>query len=214
MVVRDHHQHEPLPGQHRYMQRVDLYAEKEPWEILEGSNTNTGYFITPLKKEKSHHTRFKRTVGEGGTWKIQDPAKKVFDENGRLMGYVHRMKYTPANNKKAMIKELFGEWLMMEYSLYDRYVTNLRKKVVHKDFVICMIKKKKKKQGCDDGKKKDENIMNEVEVNELIDSVMEELEEIDDDNREVDVGDDFLAALEDECSDANHINLDEYDFVI
>uniref|UniRef100_A0A3Q7EL50 NAC domain-containing protein n=1 Tax=Solanum lycopersicum TaxID=4081 RepID=A0A3Q7EL50_SOLLC len=150
---------EPLPGQHRYMQRVDLYAEKEPWEILEGSNTNTGYFITPLKKEKSHHTRFKRIVGEGGTWKIQDPAKKVLDE-----------------------------------------------------------------KGCDDGKKKDENIMNEVEVNELIDSVMEELEEIDDDNREVDVGDDFLAALEDdrlnseenEISkiDANNINLDEYDFVI
>ncbi|XP_019068304.1 uncharacterized protein [Solanum lycopersicum] len=218
---------EPLPGQHRYMQRVDLYAEKEPWEILEGSNTNTGYFITPLKKEKSHHTRFKRIVGEGGTWKIQDPAKKVLDEKGRLMGYVHRMKYTPATNKKAIIKELFGEWLMMEYSLYDRYVTNMKKKVVHKDFVICMIKKKKKKkkkQGCDDGKKKDENIMNEVEVNELIDSVMEELEEIDDDNREVDVGDDFLAALEDdrlnseenEISkiDANNINLDEYDFVI
>ena len=57
---------EPLLEQHQYMQLVDLYADKESWEILEGTNTNAGYFITPLKKEKSaHHKRFKRIVGEG-----------------------------------------------------------------------------------------------------------------------------------------------------
>ncbi|KAG5626734.1 hypothetical protein H5410_011952 [Solanum commersonii] len=70
---------EPLLEQHQYMQLVDLYADKESWEILEGTNTNAGCFITPLEKEKPHHKRFKRIVGEG-TWKIQDPAKKVFDE--------------------------------------------------------------------------------------------------------------------------------------
>ncbi|KAK6804989.1 hypothetical protein RDI58_002773 [Solanum bulbocastanum] len=54
---------------------IDIYADKEPWEILEGTNTNAGYFITLLKKEKSaHHKRFKRIVGEG-TWKIQNPIK-------------------------------------------------------------------------------------------------------------------------------------------
>ncbi|KAG5626759.1 hypothetical protein H5410_011977 [Solanum commersonii] len=97
----------------------------------------------------------------------------------------------------------------------------MKKKIIYKDFVICKIKKKKQGRDHDD-KGKDENIMNDVEVNELIDSVMEELEEIDDDNIEVDVGDDFLAALEDECmnsedngiskNDANDINLGEYDF--
>ncbi|KAH0726449.1 hypothetical protein KY290_002259 [Solanum tuberosum] len=210
---------EPLPEQHQFMRLVDLYAEKEPWEILEGTNTNAGYFITPLKKEKPHHKRFKRIVGKG-IWKIQDLAKKVFDDRGRLMGYVHHMKYTPDTNKKSIIKELFGEWLMTEYSLDNDYVTNMKKKIIYKDFVICKIKKKKQRRDHDD-KGKDENIMNDVEVNELIDSVMEELEEIDD-NIEVDVGDDFLAALENECmnsedneiskNDANDINLDEFDF--
>ncbi|KAK4738749.1 hypothetical protein R3W88_002446 [Solanum pinnatisectum] len=167
---------EPLPKQHQYMQLViDIYADKEPWEILEGTNTNAGYFITPLKKEKPHHKRFKRIVGEG-TWKIQDPTKEVFDEKGRLMGYVHHMKYAPRTNKKSIIiKELFGEWLMTEYSLYDGYVTNIKKKIIYKDFVICKIRKKKQRRDHDD-KGEDENIMNEVEVNELIYSVMEELE--------------------------------------
>ncbi|KAK4738772.1 hypothetical protein R3W88_002469 [Solanum pinnatisectum] len=120
---------EPLLEQHQYMQL-----------ILEGTNTNAGYFITPLKKEKPHHKRFKRIVGEG-TWKIQDPAKEVFDEKGRLMGYVHHMKYAPRTNKKSIIiKELFGEWLMTEYSLYDGYVTNIKKKIIYKDFVICKMR--------------------------------------------------------------------------
>ncbi|XP_049394709.1 uncharacterized protein LOC125858975 [Solanum stenotomum] len=213
---------EPLLEQRQFMQLVDLYVDKEPWKILESSNTNTGYFITPLKKEKSaHHKRFKRIVGEG-TWKIQDPTKKVFDEKGRLMGYVHHMKYAPRTNKKSIIiKELFGEWLMMEYSLYDGYVTNIKKKIIYKDFVICKIRKKKQRLDHND-KGKYENIMNDVEVNELIDSVMEELEVIDDDNIEVDAEDDFLAALEDECmnsedngiskNDANDINLYECNF--
>ncbi|KAK6804529.1 hypothetical protein RDI58_002313 [Solanum bulbocastanum] len=34
---------EPLLEQYQYMQLVDLYADKEPWEILEGTNTNAGY---------------------------------------------------------------------------------------------------------------------------------------------------------------------------
>ncbi|KAK6791509.1 hypothetical protein RDI58_010590 [Solanum bulbocastanum] len=49
----------PLPEQHQYIQLVDLYADKEPWEILEGTNTNASYFIILLKKEKPNHKRFK-----------------------------------------------------------------------------------------------------------------------------------------------------------
>lgn len=180
---------EPLPGQDEVMQLVDVYAEKDPWQIVEG---NTGYFITPLKKKKDHHIRWKRGVGDNGTWKSQDSQKQVFDHKGRLIGYVHHLKYTPASSKpcSSIIKELFGEWLMTEYSLYTG---DINKKIINTDFAICKIKKKKQKKS----KNQDKDMtMSETEVTKFINSVLHE-EKTD----------------HDQLDATNNINLEDYEFV-
>nr|XP_016510726.1 PREDICTED: NAC domain-containing protein 92-like [Nicotiana tabacum] len=150
--VRD----EPLHSQNELMQVADLYADKEPWQIFEAydqgnSNNNTRYFITPQKKEKPTWKRVSRTVGKG-TWKPQGKGREVFDDKGRLMGYVKSLKYIPANKSSNNVN---GEWLMTEYSLFDRYLA--AREIKNKGFVICKIKKKGKP-----GDKKKGNNIDEV----------------------------------------------------
>ncbi|KAL3333008.1 hypothetical protein AABB24_033195 [Solanum stoloniferum] len=41
---------EPLPNQNQYMEMVNLYADNESWQIFEGANHYTRYFITLKKK--------------------------------------------------------------------------------------------------------------------------------------------------------------------
>ncbi|XP_060216984.1 NAC domain-containing protein 68-like [Lycium barbarum] len=161
---------EPLPEQYQLMQQVDLYADKEPWQIFdEGTNKNTRYFITPQKKVKPEWKRFARTVGKG-TWKPQGKGKEVFDDKGRLMGYFKSLKYIPANKSSNKAN---GEWLMTEYSLYNGYVD--ASKIKKKGYVICKIKKKEKPEAKKKGNKA--NIANDEDmrdVEEYISSVLEE----------------------------------------
>ncbi|XP_060217176.1 NAC transcription factor 29-like [Lycium barbarum] len=161
----------PLPEQYQFMQQVDLYADKEPWQIFEASEgtNNTRYFITPQKKEKPEWKRFARRVGNG-TWKTQSKGKEVFDDKGRLMGYVKSLKYIPA---KKSSNNANGEWLMTEYSLYGGYLDAKERK--NKGYVICKIKKKEKpgdkKKGNNSKVVKDEDMK---DAEEFIDSVMQE----------------------------------------
>nr|XP_009602879.1 NAC domain-containing protein 41-like [Nicotiana tomentosiformis] len=176
--VRD----EPLPFQNELMQVADLYADKEPWQIFEAydrgnnNNNNTRYFITPQKKEKPTWKRVSRTVGKG-TWKLQNKGRDVFDDKGRLMGYVKSLKYIPANKSSNNVN---GEWLMTEYSLFDRYL--VARETKNKGFVICKIKKKGKP-----GDKKNGNNIEEVvndekmrEIEEFIKSVLQEDVQVED----------------------------------
>ncbi|XP_070051368.1 NAC domain-containing protein 101-like [Nicotiana tomentosiformis] len=173
---------EPLPLQNELMQVVDLYADKEPWQIFEAydrgnnNNNNTRYFITPQKKEKPTWKRVSRTVGKG-TWKLQNKVRDVFDDKGRLMGYVKSLKYIPANKSSNNVN---GEWLMTEYSLFDRYL--VAREIKNKGFVICKIKKK----GKPGDKKKGNNIEEVVndekmrEIEEFIKSVLQEDVQVED----------------------------------
>ncbi|XP_016510726.2 NAC domain-containing protein 78-like [Nicotiana tabacum] len=161
--VRD----EPLHSQNELMQVADLYADKEPWQIFEAydqgnSNNNTRYFITPQKKEKPTWKRVSRTVGKG-TWKPQGKGREVFDDKGRLMGYVKSLKYIPANKSSNNVN---GEWLMTEYSLFDRYLA--AREIKNKGFVICKIKKKGKP-----GDKKKGNNIDEVVNDENVRDIEE-----------------------------------------
>ncbi|XP_049358484.1 NAC domain-containing protein 55-like [Solanum verrucosum] len=143
-----------------------------------------------------------------GTWKPQGNGKEVFDNKGRLMGYVKSLKYTygESDNKNAN-----GEWLMKEYSLYDGYLGT--REIKNMGYVICKIKKKEKSIS-------DEN-MNDV--GELIDSSLQ----LEDDIivEEDDVGDEVLAIMDKEDDgDRNikcrkgypsaDIDLENIDFVI
>ncbi|XP_059310674.1 NAC domain-containing protein 83-like [Lycium ferocissimum] len=163
--VRD----QPLLQQYQLMQQVDLYGDKEPWQIFEGTNNNTRYFITQQKKVKPGWKRFARTAGKG-TWKPQDKGKEVFDDKGRLMGYVKSLKYIAANKSSNKAN---GEWLMTEYSLYNGYVD--ASKIKKKGFVICKIKKKEKPG--DKKKGNNSEVVNEEnmkDIEELINSILQE----------------------------------------
>ncbi|KAG5597167.1 hypothetical protein H5410_038399 [Solanum commersonii] len=155
-------------------------------EIFEGANSYTHYFITPQKKQNLKWKRVSRTVGKG-TWKPQGKGKEVFDNKGRLMGYVKSLKYTygKSDNKNAN-----GEWLMTEYSLYDGYLG--AREIKNKGYVICRIKKRKPNDNNENGVS-NEN-MNDVE--ELIDSSLQLEDDIN--VEEDDVGDEVLAILDKE----------------
>ncbi|KAM3218539.1 NAC domain-containing protein 30-like [Capsicum annuum] len=210
---------DPLPKQNKLMQEVDLYGDKEAWQIFEGDHTNTHYCITQLKKKKADSIRTERSVGKG-KWNLQSKAKQVFDHNGRLMGYVKSLKYIPRTAHKSSIKAAYGEWLMTEYSLRYSYLNDIKKK----GYVICKIKKKKKN---DSDKQKgvanDDQNMSDIE--EYIDSILKE-----ENNENIEyiegeeVGEHFLATLG--CHDdlpvnnrhelalAGGIDLDDIDFVL
>ncbi|OIT21562.1 nac domain-containing protein 43 [Nicotiana attenuata] len=175
--VRD----EPLHSQNELMPVADLYADKEPWQIFEAydqgnNNNNTRYFITPQKKEKPTWKRVSRTVGKG-TWKPQSKGREVFDDKGRLMGYVKSLKYIPANKSSNNVN---GEWLMTEYSLFDRYLA--AREIKNKGFVICKIKKKGKPGDEKKGNNIDEvvNDENMRDIEEFINTVLQEDVQVED----------------------------------
>ncbi|XP_070011751.1 NAC transcription factor 32-like [Nicotiana sylvestris] len=176
--VRD----DPLHSQNELMQVADLYADKEPWQIFEAhdqgnnNNNNTRYFITPQKKEKPTWKRVSRTVGKG-TWKPQGKGREVFDDKGRLMGYVKSLKYIPANKSSNNVN---GEWLMTEYSLFDRYLA--AREIKNKGFVICKIKKKGKPGDKKKGNNIDEvvNDENMRDIEEFINTVLQEDVQVED----------------------------------
>nr|ACF19786.1 NAC transcription factor [Nicotiana tabacum] len=214
--VRD----EPLPCQNELMQQTDLYADKEPWQIFEayddhGTN-KTRYFITPQKKEKPTWKSVPRTV-EKGAWKPQSKGLEVFDDKGRLMGFVKSLKYIPLNKSPNNVN---GEWLMTEYSLYDRYLG--AREIKNKGFVVCKIKKK---ENPDDKKKGKTVVNNEIirDVEEFINSALQEdnygmwndiLVAMDDDQKNIEyiegdeLGDQLLALLGSEVN-AEYIEWDE-----
>ncbi|KAH0743992.1 hypothetical protein KY290_031985 [Solanum tuberosum] len=169
------------------MEVVNLYADNEPWQIFEGTNSYTRYFITPQKKQNPKWKRVSRTVGKG-TWKPQGKGKEVFDNKGRLMGYVKSLKYTysKSDNKNAN-----GEWLMTEYSLYDGYLD--AREIKNKGYVICKIKKKRKPN---DGNKNGVSNENMNDIEKLIDSSLQLENDIN--VEEDDVGDEVLAILDKE----------------
>ncbi|XP_019224265.1 PREDICTED: NAC domain-containing protein 41-like [Nicotiana attenuata] len=196
--VRD----EPLPCQNELMQQTDLYVEKEPWQIFDayddhGTN-KTRYFITPQKKEKSTWRSVPRTVGKG-TWKPLCKGLAVFDDKGRLMGFVKSLKYIPANKSSNNVN---GEWFMTEYSLYGCYVD--AREIKNKGFVVCKIKKKENPGNKEKGKTvvNDENMR---DVEEFINSALQEdnygMWKDDDDQKIIEciegdeVGDQLLALL-------------------
>ncbi|KAG5597247.1 hypothetical protein H5410_038479 [Solanum commersonii] len=90
---------ESLPNQNQFMEVVNLYAENEPWQIFEGTNSYPRYFITLQKKKKvqngkelselwgrvrgSHKEREKREIKNKGyvICKIKKKGKSTSDEN-------------------------------------------------------------------------------------------------------------------------------------
>ncbi|XP_055814389.1 uncharacterized protein LOC129884038 [Solanum dulcamara] len=107
---------------------------------------------------------------------------------------------------------------MTEYSVAD-----IKKKIKNKNFVICKIKEEEKLE------KHENMMMSEVEVDEFMNSVLEEEDDIDGQEKNIMEGEDeFLALLERDDNvmkngisknvegdhhEINRINLDEFEFL-
>ncbi|MCE0482546.1 hypothetical protein HAX54_041376 [Datura stramonium] len=170
------------------------------------------YQLMQLKKEKPTWKRVSRTVGKG-TWKPQGKGKEVFDDKGRLMGFVKSLKYIPADKSSNKVN---GQWLMTEYSLYDGYnVKDIKKK----GFVICKIKKKEK--AGDDKEIEGVNDENMEDAEEFINSVLNQEDDHQENNNNnveyiegEEVGEHVLAMLgcddDDVAVEENNKDVEEY----
>ncbi|XP_016578763.1 putative NAC domain-containing protein 94 [Capsicum annuum] len=100
-----------------FIKVADLFEDLEPWEIMAGSEEQTHYFLSQLKRFKNSTKKFSRTVGKG-TWKGQNSGNPI-EDNGLK-------KNTTIGYKRN------------EY---------FRKSSKNYTFVICKIKEKKKNKG-------------------------------------------------------------------
>ncbi|WMV52799.1 hypothetical protein MTR67_046184 [Solanum verrucosum] len=126
------------------IQFEDLYGSKKPWELLKGSS-DTKYFFTQLKKLKSDHTRFIRTLVGVGSWKGKAKGKPV---GAKKVGI--KRSYNYEENKKDNEDEVNDvSWIMKEYSLDDKVIKLLRNRGImkHKDVVLCYTRCKVKESG-------------------------------------------------------------------
>ncbi|VFQ66624.1 unnamed protein product [Cuscuta campestris] len=125
------------------VERRDLYAHEEPWEICTGRGTaaaedNTWYFFTELKRKpasKGPGKRFIRSVGKG-TWHGTSKVETIFnpDRKQSLLGFKRNFTYWRGDDEERK-----GEFVMNEFSLPEGTAKSDRK-----DFVICRLKRKKR----------------------------------------------------------------------
>ncbi|PHU10868.1 hypothetical protein BC332_17798 [Capsicum chinense] len=148
-----------------FIKVADLFEDLEPWEIMAGSEEQTHYFLSRLKRFKNSTKKFSRTVGKG-TWKGQNSGNPIEDnglKKNTTIGYKRSLKYKSDNEKD----ENNDKWLMKEYFLPDEY---FRKSSKNYTFVICKIKEKKKNKGVIN-----EDVMEEEVDDEFIDYVLESI---------------------------------------
>ncbi|VFQ66612.1 unnamed protein product [Cuscuta campestris] len=126
------------------VERRDLYADEEPWEICTGRGTvaaedNTWYFFTELKRKAASKgrpgKRFIRSVGKG-TWHGTSKVETIFNPERKqsLLGFKRNFTYWGGDDEERK-----GEFVMNEFSLPEGTAKSDRK-----DFVICRLKRKKR----------------------------------------------------------------------
>ncbi|VFQ66625.1 unnamed protein product [Cuscuta campestris] len=124
------------------VERRDLYAHEEPWEICTGRGTaaaedNTWYFFTELKRKPANKRpgkRFIRSVGKG-TWHGTSKVETIFNPERKqsLLGFKRNFTYWGDDEERK------GEFVMNEFSLPEGTAKSDRK-----DFVVCRLKRKKR----------------------------------------------------------------------
>ncbi|CAA0820158.1 NAC domain-containing protein 78 [Striga hermonthica] len=134
----------PLPS-HDHISTADLYGDSEPWDLFGDSAAAAGcrYFFTRLKRVGGGATsagrRFSRNVGQG-TWSNKGQKSDVFCGKGGLIGHTRSFRYEP--RKSPAKGPARGRWALKEYALAEDPVMEGR--VVMADYVLCLLKKKKK----------------------------------------------------------------------
>ncbi|XP_019241734.1 PREDICTED: protein SOMBRERO-like [Nicotiana attenuata] len=93
------------------------------------------YFFTRLKKQKSEHTRVRRTCANG-TWKVQTKGFPIKNGKGTVVGFRRSFKFQSSSTKQGENNKI---WLMKEYFVGDDFF--IENNIPKEDIVVCRIKK-------------------------------------------------------------------------
>ncbi|XP_070024733.1 NAC domain-containing protein 78-like [Nicotiana sylvestris] len=130
---------ELLPSECPNFQLADIYGDQPPWEIF-GANSDhpkekVRYIFTRLQKQKSEHTRVRRTCANG-TWKGQTGIDPIKNAKGTVVGFRRCFKFQTSRSKEG---EHNKNWLMKEYSVGNDFFRE--NNIPKEDIVVCRIKK-------------------------------------------------------------------------
>ncbi|OMO69357.1 No apical meristem (NAM) protein [Corchorus olitorius] len=128
---------EPLPA--NVLMKIDIYGDKkQPWNLFDKDSSDTYWIFTMLKKKSG--SRIDRVAG-CGCW-LNQSFKKIKDSGGKLLGFEKSFTFTCKNKCCGRANNINGNWIMHEYSLADKGLS---------EYVICEIKNKdavnKKRKG-------------------------------------------------------------------
>ncbi|CAA0828491.1 NAC domain-containing protein 78 [Striga hermonthica] len=138
------------PPSHGFISIADLYGQTEPWELFENSEVKSRgcrYFFTKLKKvgakKGRSYQRYSRNVGTcGGNWSNKGQKSDIIGPKGNIVGHSRTFRYQPRNSDD--VGPTHGEWALKEYSLSEDTVLGLDED--RRDYVLCVLKKKKEKK--------------------------------------------------------------------
>ncbi|GER29462.1 NAC domain containing protein 2 [Striga asiatica] len=137
------------PPSHGFISIADLYGQTEPWDLFENSEVKSGgcrYFFTKLKKvgakKGRSYQRYSRNVGAGGNWSNKGQKSDIIGPKGNIIGHSRTFRYQPRNSDH--VGPTRGEWALKEYSLPEGTVLGLDEDL--RDYVLCLLKKKKEKK--------------------------------------------------------------------
>ncbi|XP_016510918.2 NAC domain-containing protein 90-like [Nicotiana tabacum] len=129
----------PLPSECPNFQLADIYGDQPPWEIFRANSDHpeekVRYFFTRLKKQKSEHTRVRRTCANG-TWKVQTKGFPIKNGKGTVVGFRRSFKFQSSSTKEGENNKI---WLMKEYFVGDDFF--IENNIPKEDIVVCRIKK-------------------------------------------------------------------------
>ncbi|XP_070055191.1 NAC transcription factor 29-like [Nicotiana tomentosiformis] len=159
---------EPLPSECPNFQLADIYGDQPPWEIFGASDhpeEKVCYFFTRLKKQKSEHTRVRRTCANG-TWKGQTGIDPIKNGKGTVVGFRRCFKFQTSRSKEGEHNKI---WLMKEYSVGDDFFR--KNNIPKEDIAVCRIKKNIR------GEKNHGVTMEEQDVAKIIEAMLHEPDE-------------------------------------
>ncbi|OIT28562.1 PREDICTED: NAC domain-containing protein 78-like [Nicotiana attenuata] len=142
----------------------EIYGDRPPWEISDHPEEKIAYFISPLKKRKESHKRFRRTCANG-TWKAQTGGDPIKNSKGTVVGFRKSYVYRTRSSKGSKQDKI--NWLMREYYVGDDYFWE--NNIPKQDIVLCRIKKNITERNRKNGVN-----MEEQEVAQVIEAMLRE----------------------------------------
>ncbi|PHT75352.1 hypothetical protein T459_18874 [Capsicum annuum] len=105
-----------------FIKVADLFEDLEPWEIMAGSEEQTHYFLSQLKRFKNSTKKFSRTVGKG-TWKGQN-SDEYFRKSSKNYTFVICKIKEKKKNKGEEVDDEFIDYVLESIPDNHQLITN------------------------------------------------------------------------------------------